>query len=129
MKKFLQFVAVAVIVLFAAQSAFAGLPCASGMAASCAPGCPMTQSSMGPNCPMARQMAANECPQGCCTHAVPQALAIVAAPDHARLTLRAQSIMPQMAVAASHQAFAVHPTSTVPINSPPRYILNQVFRI
>ncbi len=89
----------------------------------------MAQSNMGPDCPMARQMAANHCPQGCCPHAVPQALAIVAALDHARLNLRAQSILPQLAVAASHAAFAFHPSFTVTINSPPRYILNQDFRI
>jgi hypothetical protein len=89
----------------------------------------MTQSNMGPDCPMARQMAANDCPQGCCTHAVPQGLAIVTALDHARLVLRAQLAVSLIQADAPVAAFAVRPPLTVPINSPPRYILNQVFRI
>jgi hypothetical protein len=128
MKRLVQFAATCVIALLAGLPVGAGLTCAMHMVADGST-CPMGMSGMGPDCPMAQEMGAAGCAQDCCN----AHMAVVATPAAVRvkpkLASRAESmaLIPLEATAAKTAAteLAGPPRSS----TPPRYILNRVFRI
>lgn len=81
MKRFIQFVAVVVIALLAAQPALAGMKCEMGTPTDGqrAPCCHKAMSRMGMDCPMHHQVTASDCDQSCCNDALPQGVALLAA--------------------------------------------------
>jgi len=131
MKRFIQFVAVVVIALLAAQPALAGMQCEMGTPASghCAPCCHKAMSHMGMDCPMPHQVADSGCGQNYCHDALPQGVALLAA----GVKLKAGKteflvVMPQM-VAEANAPFVAAPPGNKVAAAPARYILFQVFRI
>jgi hypothetical protein len=131
MKRFLQFVAIVVVALLAAQPALAGMQCEMGTPASthCAPCCHKAMRPMGMICPMSHQVAASGCDQSCCHDALPQGAALLAAgvkPKAGRAEFIA--VVPQM-LEESDAAFAGAPPGSTVAAAPARYILFQVFRI
>jgi hypothetical protein len=129
-RRLTQFVAILVVVCFAAvQPAMGGLSCAARMHAACAPGCPMTMSGMGADCPMASQMAANSCAQNCCAQAQPQAVVLPAAVKELHLAVLASPAAFSAETCASGPDFARRAAVAAESDTPPLYLLNQVFRI
>ena len=129
MRRRVQFVAVLVIALLALQPILAGVPCAFGMSETCAAGCPMAMNGMGPDCPMTGRMTTADCPSDCCTHTLPQAAMFPATPGRVKLAVPAHSAVLPEIVFTPGQAPAPQAQIEARIASPPRYILNQVFRI
>jgi hypothetical protein len=131
MKRFLQFVAVVMVVLLTAQPALAGMSCemgtpASGHRASC---CHKAMSRVGMNCPMHHKIAASGCEQSCCYDALPQGVALLAAgvkPKAGRADCFI--VVPRMVAEADAPFVAAPPGNTIAA-APARYILFQVFRI
>jgi hypothetical protein len=131
MKRFLQFVAVVVVALLAAQPALAGMSCEMGTPASrhCAPCCDKGMSHMGMACPMQHQVAASGCGLSCCNDALPRGVALLAAgvkPKAGRVEFIA--VAPRL-VADTHATFVSAPPGYSVAAAPARYILFQVFRI
>ena len=131
MKRLLQFVAIAVIVLLAAQPALAGMSCEMGTSASrqCAPCCHKAMSRIGMSCPMHHQVAASGCDQSCCKDALPRGVALLAAgvkPKAGRAEFIA--IAPRL-VSDTDAPFTAAPPGNIVAAAPARYILFQVFRI
>ncbi len=127
MNRIAQFAVLGAAVLFAAQPVFAGLPCAFGQPSGCGRDCPMAMSSMGADCPMAGSMTAGDCPQDCCALGHAQAAAPPIAVEKlsaAAATPAPARIAPTADPAAFLRAVAVRRTE-----SPPLYLLHQVFRI
>jgi hypothetical protein len=105
------------------------MPCALAQPAACLPDCPMAMSGMSADCPMAGQMATSDCPANCCVHASWQALAPVLASDKVRQTTAvAMDTVPAVSSLAGKTRVTSRPIEGR-VESPPRYILNQVFRI
>jgi hypothetical protein len=133
MKQLIQFVSVSVIALLAVQPAHAGVPCVLGAPVACVPGCPMVMSGMAPDCPMngpaTSQMTAADCPQNCCAHALPPAVIPLAASGKLKPAAPALFHLLQAALPVSGSALALGAPTDAQFASPPRYILNQVFRI
>jgi len=129
MKRIAQFAAVLAIALFVAQPALAGSICIFGQSATCVTGCPMAMDNMGPDCPMASGMVASGCSMDCCPGAAMQASEPLAAANKWRTAVQT------LALADASEISAANPVAVGPISvkfrgvSPPRYILNQVFRI
>lgn len=139
MKRVLQFVALFVVVLLAAQPALAGLPCAQGTAAegACAPGCAMATASapmspmsqMASVCGMAPQLSSNSCQQSCCSSVVSQAVSQPATGAKSRAGATLQPVaLPLVAASAASTVAPARPIAVIS-SAPPRYILLQVFRI
>jgi hypothetical protein len=131
MKRVLQFVAVVVVAMLAAQPALAGMQCEMGTAAigHCAPCCHKVLRHMGMDCPMPHQVAASGCDQSCCHDALPRGVALLAAgvkPKAGRVEFIA--VAPPM-VAEADAAFMAAPPGYSVAAAPARYILFQVFRI
>ena len=131
MKRLLQFVAVVLVALLAAQPALAGMQCEMGTPASmhCAPCCHKAMSHMGMGCPMQHQVTASGCGQNCCHDALPQGVALLAAgvkPKAGRAEFLA--VVSQMAAEADAPVVTAPPGYSVAA-APARYILFQVFRI
>lgn len=131
MKRFLQFVALVVIALLAAQPALAAMSCEMGTSASGhhAPCCHKVMSHMGMGCPIHHQVTAAGCDQNHCHDALPQSVALLSAgvkPKAGRADFIA--VMPRMVAEAGAPFVAAPPGKTVAA-APARYILFQVFRI
>lgn len=129
MKRLVQFVAVLAIGLLAAQPVLFGLSCVAGSGAACAAGCPMATNTMGLDCPMGNQMDASNCGQDCCAKAVPQAVVFAATPEKLKLVVAGSPAPVVVEAFAPRQALAVNARDDTRATSPPRYILDQVFRI
>lgn len=129
MKRIAQFAAALALALFVVEPALAGLPCAFGLPAACAPDCPMLMSGMGADCPMAGPMAASDCPQNCCAHAVAQAIATVVAAENLKTAAHTTALATPIEVGTTRLAAAHGGAIGARVESPPLYLLNQVFRI
>jgi hypothetical protein len=141
MKRLIQFVAVAVVVLLVAQPALAGLPCASGVAAGngCAPDCgmamgqmssaQMSSSQMSADCGMSPQISSDGCAQNCCIDRISQGIAQPAAGAKSAAGKTMQFVPAAEAPASAAPVFAHSPRTSFSSTAPPRYILFQVFRI
>jgi hypothetical protein len=131
MKRLLQFVAVVMVAMLAAQPALAGMQCEMGTSASGhrAPCCHKAMSRMGMNCPMHYKVAATGCDQNYCHDALPQGVALLAAGVKPKAG-RAQfiAVAPQM-VAEADAAYGYASPGNAVAAAPARYILFQVFRI
>jgi hypothetical protein len=131
MKRLLQFVAVAVIVLLAAQPALAGMQCDMGTPSSgqCAPCCHKAMSHMGMGCPMQHQISVAGCGESCCKDALPRGVVLLA-PGVKPKAGRAEFIaMAPRLVTDADAAFVGAPPGNAVTSAPARYILFQVFRI
>jgi hypothetical protein len=131
MKRLLKFVAAFAIAVLVAQPALASLPCTFGPSVTCAADCPMAMSGMGKDCPMtgSNSVAAADCPQNCCSHRVAQALAPLAEVQKLRLIALSAFLWSPAAAFQPDPAFAQQQPLRFRADPPPRYILNQVFRI
>jgi len=136
MKRVLQFVALFVAVLLAAQPALAGLPCGPETSANgaCAPDCAMAMttapmSQIAPDCGMSPQISSNGCEQSCCAGNSLQSASQPAtgAKSKADRVLHFVAVPDNDANATS--AFAALSSADPVSSAPPRYILFQVFRI
>jgi hypothetical protein len=131
MKKFLQFVAVALVAVLTAQPALAGLTC--GMTpltgVPCAPKCDMAMHHMGANCPMHHHDTSSGCQQDCCRHGWPPAL--VQSASKTRLKTSGTPFLFAIPAPASAPAaaFAAAPPEDIVAAAPDRHVLLQVFRI
>jgi hypothetical protein len=129
MKHLLKTAGLLIIGLLAAQPVLSSLSCAAGLAAACARGCPMAMSSMAPDCPMSGMSDSESCAQNCCPQNTINAVLPRAARDKSKVTIH-------IPVAAFAGAFASARFENPALgsldpraDSPPIYILNQVFRI
>jgi hypothetical protein len=129
MKRIAQFVAVLGIALVAVQPVLASLPCVVSSGGVCISGCPMATIEMGPDCSMQGPMAESSCPQNCCDHNAFQATAPLAVHDKSRLSAPSTALALTMALAVTAPAAHTQVNHGPRADSPPRYILNQVFRI
>jgi hypothetical protein len=133
MKRLLPLAALLVICLLAGQPVLSSLACVDGMAVPCVPSCPMAMgemaTGMAPDCPMEGMTAAESCPQTCCANHVLEAVLQQAPPDKARLAHLGPSYGFVNATAASEPSSPVTAPFELRSSSPPRYILNRVFRI
>jgi hypothetical protein len=129
MKHLLKTAVLLIIGLLAAQPVLSSLSCAAGLAAACVPGCPMAMSNMAPDCPMTGMSAAEGCPQNCCTQSTLNAVLPQTAPDKFKVSIH----IPIATFASVSAAAGLEKRSAVSLDAradtPPRYILNRVFRI
>lgn len=132
MKRLLQFAALALVALLAAQPALAGTSCNMGEPdkAPCAPGCGMQMSEMGADCQMHQQAVGPFCDQTCCRDGLPAGLAQLAGGDKQRPQRADLSyLVSPVGMANEGTASKAPPPLPLASTSPPRYILFQVFRI
>jgi len=127
MKHLLKNVVLLVIGLLAAQPVLSSLNCAAWMAHTCAPGCPMTMTSMGPDCPMAGFTDAEGCSQKCCTQV--EALLPRTSTDKSTATIQVHVAAYADVVQADRLEIPAVDSADRSADSPPLYILNRVFRI
>lgn len=129
MKHLLKTAVLVVIGLLAAQPVLSSLSCAAGMAAACVPGCPMAMSGMTPDCPMKGMSAAEGCPQSCCTQNTFNAVLPKAARNKSIVSIH----VPAATLASVYAAAGLEKPAVASLearaDTPPRYILNRVFRI
>jgi hypothetical protein len=131
MKRLIQFVAVVMVALLAAQPALAGMSCEMGTPASghCAPCCHKAMSHMGTDCPMQHQVTTTDCDQSCCHDALPQGVALLAAGVKPKAgSAEFIAVAPRLVMDAD-AAFVGAPPGSAVAAAPARYILFQVFRI
>ncbi|HKF49564.1 MAG TPA: hypothetical protein VKB38_19545 [Terracidiphilus sp.] len=126
MKRVSQYVAVMVIALLAGLPAVEGLACSKHMASRAA-ACTMGAAEMGPDCPMGRELAS--CEMECCSHSAPQvaaAWATAVKPKAVAISTVVATVLISASVTAAPAGRSMDPA---PAASPPRYVLNRVFRI
>jgi hypothetical protein len=134
MKHLLKTAVLLVIGFLAAQPVLSSLSCAAGLAVACTPSCQMATSNMAPDCPMTGtsatgMSASGGCPQNCCTQNSLNALLPQPAPDKSKVTtpLPVAILARVYAVAGREKPAAISLEGRA--DTPPRYILNRVFRI
>jgi hypothetical protein len=129
MKRITQFSAVVFLALLTVQPVLASLSCALGGVRGGASSCPMGMSEMGADCPMASHMVDAGCSQNCCAQAgLPTRGAAVKA-DKLRVDGLSAAVAALVTYAQSGRTTGTDRRSGVRGDSPPRHILNQVFRI
>ena len=97
----------------------------------------MAMNGMGPNCPMnhaaagsvSHGMASSDCPQNCCGHAFSQAMAPGASSDKLRLIVAAAAFAQPGLISFADPLLRPLANLQLQFSFPPRYVLNQVFRI
>ena len=124
-----QFAATLAIALLTVQPVLASLPCDANPASACVPGCRMNMSSMGADCPMAGLIMDASCGQNCCAQAGLQTLAPAVAAEKLRIAVVAGPLVLHVAQAPANRVAGIERIDQVRGDSPPRYIVNQVFRI
>ncbi|HUB51477.1 MAG TPA: hypothetical protein VL986_04990 [Terracidiphilus sp.] len=129
MKRLLQIAAVLVIGLMAAQPVLSSLDCAARMASSCAPGCPMAMSVMAPDCAMTGMSATQDCTQNCCSRNSVEAMLLQVSTGKARTASSIPAAILATTTSAPVVAIPAEAALDVRSSSPPRYIVNRVFRI
>ena len=128
MKRLAQFAALFVMAFLMGQPVAEALQCSRHTCATPSP-CPMEMSDMSADCPMAQPMPTVDCFPSCCGHANPQSAVLSATPAE---PVKAQSaILPAAILSDSRLELIASAAHAVPVtsNSPPRFILNRVFRI
>ena len=129
MKRIAQFAAALAIAFLAVQPVLGSLPCRLGPATACASGCSMAMNVMGPDCMMQGRMAEAGCPRNCCDHSVLQSTLLLAAQSKSRHLVPSPLLAQSVATAAADPIPYAQAGNESRGGSPPRYILNQVFRI
>jgi hypothetical protein len=136
MKRVLQFVALFVAILLAAQPALAGLPCGPETSSNgaCASGCamavttaPMSQTASG--CGMTPQVSSNGCEQSCCASNSLQSVSQPATGAKSKADRVLHFVAAPDMDANATSAFTAQSSGEPVTSAPPRYILLQVFRI
>jgi hypothetical protein len=128
MRRLAQFAALLVIGILMGQPVAEALECSRQMCAMPS-ACPMEMSAMPPDCPMTQPMPSVECVPSCCGHARPQPAGLNNAPMEpvkVQAVLLPAAILTEPSVEAA--AAVVQPVPIVS-SSPPRFLLNRVFRI
>jgi hypothetical protein len=125
-RRLLKITAILVIGILTARPVLSSLACTVRMVASCAPHCPMEMSAMGAECPMSGMIGT---PQNCCSLNVVVAVLPRAAQPKTKAALL--SLVPAAlgAASVSAQPFTTPVSSSPRASSPPRYVVNRVFRI
>jgi hypothetical protein len=130
MSRITQFAAAFALAFLMAQPVLASLPCEANHASPCASGCPMAMSEMGADCPMASQhMMDAGCLQTCCARAGLQTFAPAVGAGKLRAGVAAVPLAQLVTVLPANRITGFGRASEVRGESPPRYIVNQVFRI
>jgi hypothetical protein len=128
MKHMAQFAAVVVVALLVGFPAAQVLTCPL-RASTISADCPLGVNTAAPECPMSHQVAANECLRDCCNCGLPKLVGPTAGPLHLKPGTPVQFVaLDASGRDAAHGAAATPDVPTV-TSSPPRYILNRVFRI
>ena len=133
MKRILQLVAVLAISLLTVQPIIAG--CLPGNAMRCAPGCSMNATDMGsmsgmdPDCLRSQGDQLGKCSAGCCLQTAAQSVTALAAPDWQSQVVSVSAMTRAVVAFTPNKLVTVRAVFTAPAQSPPRYILNQAFRI
>lgn len=122
-----QFAAVLVVLLLAGLPAAEALTCP--LRAEAAAACPMGMTETSANCPLAKGMSANECLRDCCNCGLPKLVGPVAVRVHQKQGMPVQFVALAAMNAGAERAVAAAPGGPAASSSPPRYILNRVFRI
>jgi hypothetical protein len=128
MNRITKLVSMVMIGLLAVTPALANLPCATGMHAVCAAGCPMAGET-GPTCPMASQMAADGCAHGCCASTATQAITVPAILTKLHLATAAAPMALLDVFHAAEPISAIEAENEAQAASPPIFLRNQAFRI
>jgi hypothetical protein len=131
MKRILQFVALAVVLVLAFEPALSSVACVVGTPASApgAPRCAMAMREMGMDCRMPRQVASIGCQRDCSQCGLAKGFALLSAGAKPKAG-RAQFFVPMpIMTPAVITPFAAGPPGDLFASAPPRYILFQVFRI
>lgn len=123
-----QFAVVVVVMLLA------GLPTAEALtcplrAAAVSAACPMGVAETSANCPMAHLIPADECLRDCCNCGLPKLVGPIAVPVYPKPGMPVQFVALAALSADAERAVAIAPDGPLVSSSPPRYILNRVFRI
>jgi len=134
MKYLLKTAVIVVIGLLAAQPVLSSLSCAAGLVPACVPGCPMATSSMAPDCPMTDMMpagmtAGEGCSQNCCTQNSVIAVLLRVTTAKSRTWILIPAAAPGSEYLSAGLERPAGESLETRVDSPPIYILNQVFRI
>ena len=127
MKRIVQFAAVVVVSLLAGLPFAEVLTCPLSAEAVSAV-CPMGINEASADCPMA-QLAANECLRDCCNCGLPKLVGPIAVSVQAKLGVPVQFVGLAASGGEAQRAMPAAPDEPTVSSSPPRYILNRVFRI
>lgn len=128
MKRVVQFAAVVVVMLLAGLPTAEALTCPLRAAADSAV-CPMGMAETSADCPMARLMAANEYLRDCCNCGLPTLVGPIAVRVNPKPGMPVQFVALLALSADAERAVATTSDGPLLSSSPPRYILNSVFRI
>jgi hypothetical protein len=134
MKNLLKTTVLLIAGLLAAQPVLSSLSCVAGMAPACAPDCPMAMSSMAPDCPMngmgATGMTADQgCQRNCCTRNAFDAVLPRIGRDKSQVAIHVPVAAFAVTFAAAQPERPATDSFDPLADSPPRYIMNRVFRI
>jgi hypothetical protein len=128
MKRMAQFAAVMVVALLAGLPAAEVLTCplrASGESTVC----PESMSKATSECPMAQWLAAKKCGRDCCNCGLPKLVGPVSVTVLQKPAAPVQFVALDASGRDVDHAVAATPDGPTISSSPPRYILNCVFRI
>jgi hypothetical protein len=128
MKRLVQFTAVLVVTLLAGMPTAEALTCPLRAMADSAI-CPAGMTNSSANCPIAQAAAANECLRDCCNCGLPKLIGPIAVRVSPKQGVTVQFVGLHTLHANTGGAIATKPDEPVLSSSPPRYILNRVFRI
>lgn len=128
MKRMVQFAVVVVVTVLAGLPTAEALTCPLRAAAKSA-ACPTGMIETSADCPMARLMAADECLRDCCNCGLPKLVGPVAVPVYPKPGMPVQFVALAALNAGAEHAVATTFDGPMVSSSPPRYILNRVFRI
>lgn len=128
MKRLLQLAAVLVVTLLAGLPTAEALTCPLRVGAASAT-YPLGMSETGANCPHSPEAAANECLRDCCNCGLPKLVGPIAVRAKQRQGVPVQFVGLVALHADAERAVAGAPHGPIVSSSPPRYILNRVFRI
>jgi hypothetical protein len=129
MKLLLKNVVLLLIGLLAAQPVLSSLNCVAGLVPACVQVCPMAMGSMAPNCPMQGMTGSTGEQQNCCAHNSLEAMLPQSVIAHAKVAVHIPSAELVVAPIVATPAGPVVVSFSARASAPPRYILNQTFRI
>jgi len=128
MKRIAQFAALVVVMLLAGLPAAEVLTCPLRVSRDAA-ACPMGMSGVHADCPMAQQVARNKCLRDCCNCGLPKLVGPIAVPVQLKQGTPVQFVALDAPGQDAERAVAAAQDGPAVSSSPPRYILNRVFRI
>ena len=123
-----QFAALVVVLLLAGLPAAEALTCPLRVSRD-AVACPMGMGGAHSDCPMKQRLSGNECLRDCCNCGLPKLVGPIAVPVQLKQGTSVQFVALDAPGREAEHAAAAAPDGPAVSSSPPRYILNRVFRI